>query len=101
VVRRAILALRVARGIGWRLRKHHSMSLQKIRGIGPLVPGLMGMDMCVGCCHMEGHQRLRAEQVANHPCVLSVRKWSAAMEMISDIAPLLRHMEMHMHSRVR
>jgi hypothetical protein len=27
--------------------KHHSMLLQKIRGIGPLVPMLMGMDMCM------------------------------------------------------
>ena len=56
---------------GWvAVAKHHSMLLQKVRSIGPLVSGLMGMDMCVGCCQMEVHQRLTAEQVANHPFVL-------------------------------
>ena len=68
------------------------MSLQEIRGTGPLVSGLMGMDMCVGCCRMDIHERLSAEQVANHPFILSCRKWSAEMDMISDIAPLLLHM---------
>ena len=72
--------------------KHHSMLLHKIRGTGPPVPGLMGMDMCVGCCQMEVHQRLTAEQVANHPFVLIFRKWSAEMGMISALAPLLRRM---------
>jgi len=72
--------------------KRHSMLLQKIQGTGPLVSGLMGMDMCAGCCQMEVHQRLTAKQTANHPFVLSCRKWSAEVEMISALAPLLRHM---------
>ena len=69
-----------------------SMSLQEIRGTGPLKSGLMGMDMCVGCCRMDHSERLSAEQVANHPFILSCRKWSAEMDMISNLAPLLRHM---------
>ena len=78
---------------GWvAVAKHHSMLLQKVRSIGPLVSGLMGMDMCVGCCQMKVHQRLTAEQTANHPFVLSCLTWSAEIEMISGLAPLLRHM---------
>ena len=50
------------------------------------------MDIFVGSCQIEVHQRLAAEQVANHYFVLSFRKWSAEMDMISVIAPLLRHM---------
>ena len=38
--------------------------------LGHFAPGLMGMDMRVGRCHMEVHQRLTAGQVANHPFVL-------------------------------
>ena len=72
--------------------KQHSMLLQEIRGTGPLVSGLMGMDMCAGCCQMEVHQRLTAQQTANRPFVLIFRKWSAEMEMISSLAPLMRHM---------
>ncbi len=49
--------------------KHHSM-LQNIRGTGPLLPGLMDMDMCLRCCQVEVNQRLTAEQDANHPFVL-------------------------------
>ena len=70
----------------------HSMMLQEIRGNKPLDSGLMGMDMCAGCCRMEANQRLTAEQVTNHPFIMSWRRWSADIEMISAIAPLLRHM---------
>ena len=78
---------------GWvAAARQHSMALQEIRGTGPLVSGLMGMDMCVGCCQMDIHERLSAKQVANHPFILSCRKWSAEMDMISDLAPLLPHM---------
>ena len=69
--------------------EQHSRNLQEIRGIGPLVSGLMGIDMCVQCCRIDYRERLSAEQVANHPFILSCRKWSAEMDMISDIAPLL------------
>ena len=72
--------------------RRHSTTLQEIRGTGPLVSGLMGMDMCVGCCRLDIGERLSAEQVANHPFIISCRKWSAEMDMISDLAPLLRHM---------
>ena len=72
--------------------KRHSLALQKIRGTGPLVSGLMGMDLCLGCCQMEVHGRLNAEQAANHPFILSLRQWSTEMEMISRLAPLLPHM---------
>ena len=78
---------------GWvAAARKHSMTLQEIRGTGPLVSGLMGMDLCVGCCRMDIRERLSAEQVANHPFIISCRKWSAEMDMISDLAPLLRHM---------
>ena len=78
---------------GWvAVAKQHSMLLQKIRGTGPLVSGLMGMDMCAGCCQMEANQRLTAEQITNHPLIMSWRRWSADIEMISAIASLLRHM---------
>jgi hypothetical protein len=33
--------------------KQHGILLQEIRGTGPLVSGLMGMDICVGCCQMK------------------------------------------------
>ena len=70
----------------------HSMMLQEIRGNKPLDSGLMGMDTCAGCCRMEANQRLTAEQVTNHPFIMSWRRWSADIEMISASAPLLRHM---------
>ena len=41
---------------------------------------------------MDIRERLSAQQVAKHPFILSCRKWSAEMDMISDLAPLLRHM---------
>ena len=47
--------------------RQHSVALQEIRGTGPLVSGLMGMDMCAGCCRMDIRERLSAEQVANRP----------------------------------
>ena len=78
---------------GWvAAARRHSMTLQEIRGTGPLVSSLMGMDLCVGCCQMEFRERLSAKQIANHPFIISCRKWSAEMDMISDLAPLLRHM---------
>ena len=41
---------------------------------------------------MDIHERHSAKQVANHPFILSCRKWSAEMDMLSDLAPLLPHM---------
>ena len=70
----------------------HSETLQKIRGTGPLSLRLMGMDLCAACCRMDIHDRLSAEEAANHPFIISCRRWSAEMDMISDLAPLLRHM---------
>ena len=55
----------------------HSAILQEIWGIGPLVPGLMGMDLRAACCRMDIHDRLSAEEAANHPFVISCRRWSA------------------------
>ena len=72
--------------------RQHSMTLQEIRGAGPLKWKLLGMDLCCGCCRMEISERFTAEQVANHPFILSCREWTAEMDMISDLAPLLRHM---------
>ena len=78
---------------GWvEAARRHSQSLQEIRGTKPLVSGLMGMDFCVGCCQVETHERITAEQAANHPFILSDRKWGAEMEMVSDLAPVLEHM---------
>ena len=78
---------------GWTdAARQHSANLQAIRGTGPLVPGLMGMDICAGCCQVDIHERLSAEQLVNHVFIMSCRTWSAEMDMISDLAPLLRHM---------
>ena len=50
--------------------------------------GLMGMDMCVGCCQMDIKERLSAEQVANHPFILSCRKRKrpAAAKTAAEVA---------------
>ena len=72
--------------------RQHSVALQKVRGNGPLVSGLMGIDMCCACCQQDISERMSAEQVANHPFIMSCRTWSPEMDMLSDLAPLLRHM---------
>ena len=72
--------------------RRHRLALQKIRGTGPPVSGLMGVDLCLGCCQMEVPERLDTEQAAHHPFILSHRQWSTEMEMISRLAPLLPHM---------
>ena len=78
---------------GWQAAAmKHSQNLQDSRGTEPLVSGLMGVDMCVGCCRMDVCKRLSAEEVANHPFILSNRTWTPEMDMISDLAPLLLHM---------
>ena len=72
--------------------RQHSELLQEIRGTRPLDAGLMGMDMCCGCCQADICKRLSAKEVANHPFITSCRTWSTEMEMISDLAPLLSRM---------
>ena len=78
---------------GWvAAAKQHSMAARTIRGRDKLDSENMGFDMCAGCCQIDIHERLSAAQVASHPFILSCRKWSAEMDMISSLARLLRHM---------
>ena len=72
--------------------RQHSQQLQEIRGTGPLISGLLGIHFCVGCCQVQAHQRMSAEQAASHAFILSCRTWNAAIELVGDIAPVLEHM---------
>ena len=71
--------------------RQHSEALQEIRGSGPLVSGLMGMDMCCGCCQVDISTRLSAKEVASHPFVTLLPR-SAEMDMVADLSPVLKHM---------
>ena len=51
--------------------EQHCQRLQEIRGNGPPVSGLMGIDFCRGCCQVNVQDRLTAEQAANHTFILS------------------------------
>ena len=63
--------------------KRHSAAVQESRGSGPLVSGLMGMDLCCGCCQLDISERLSAEQVTDHPFSTCHQEMSAVQEAMN------------------
>ena len=63
--------------------RRHSAAVQEIRGSGPLVSGLMGMDLCCGCCQLDISERLSAEQVTDHPFSTCHQEMSAVQEAMN------------------